>query len=122
MSYKRRALGLVAIAIGLVVVLRFSGRAPVEVEVAYRLGARAQALRELSAEFRRLPDDVLIRRVLTRYPGGAPSEVRYPVRLAPGRYRIRVELQGASGSVNTLERGCEVTGGGQTVYLDLATP
>lgn len=48
-------------------------------------------------------DGALVRQIALRYPRGAPALLREDVEVAPGRYRVEVELRGDEGPRSTLE-------------------
>jgi hypothetical protein len=91
---------------------RTFSRAPVEVEVTYRLGASATSLTSLEVLYERPDDGALARRVEFRYgvPPGAPAEQRHRTKLARGRYRLRIRPTDAAGRVREIERSLEVSG------------
>jgi hypothetical protein len=120
---RRRALGIVMLLGGLLLVGRLWHRAPVDVEVSFRPGPQASQLRGLEARYLR-EDGLEVRRVHFNYDvGGAPAEQVHHTRLAPGHYRVLIRLQPVGAPERSLERRLELTGGsGEHAYLDLQGP
>ncbi|HJZ86260.1 MAG TPA: hypothetical protein VKN99_13865 [Polyangia bacterium] len=114
----RAAAGFVLL-VGLLLLGRVFLRAPVDVDVSFRLGRLAAGLHELDVRYQRAEDGALARHVVFRYPAGdAPSEQLHHTRLARGSYRVLLTLSAAAGS-RTLERSLAVGGAGEHAYVDV---
>jgi len=89
---RRRRFGpLVLVGGTLVVGGELFARTPTEVEVEFSLGSAHTEVRQVDVAY--LADGELVRRVSLRFPGGAPERVRHTVELAPGHYRVQVDVQ-----------------------------
>jgi hypothetical protein len=86
-----------AVAIGLFLLRA----APREVTLVYGLPA-ASGPASLDVEVRRAGE--VLRRAEFRFPEGAPSQVRHPVRLRDGEYVVVMRLSASSGPVRSAER------------------
>ena len=86
----------------LVVGTEYERHAPRDVEVELPLGDDHARIHQVDVSFLEGGDDEgdddLVRQLSLRYPDGAPERVRQTVELAPGRYRVAVELTGESGA------------------------
>jgi len=90
LTSRRRAATLILV-LGLgAIVLDLWRRAPRDVRVRYRWGEARHALKAATVAYEREGDPV--REATFRYARGAPYEQKHPVRLARGKYVVRVRL------------------------------
>jgi hypothetical protein len=90
LAYRKRIAPLVLGAGVLVVGGEIAQRAPASVEVELPIGAEHADVRQLDVAY--LEGTAVVRHVSLRFPDGAPERVRHTVHLAPGRYRVQVDL------------------------------
>lgn len=94
------------------------GAYPREVDLALTLGPDHRLVRELRVAY--VQDGQELHGVRLSYPDGAPEQVRHRVRLGPGRYELRVELNAQGSGRRVEQRTLQVPTEG-TVQLALAS-
>ncbi len=86
--------------------------APRDVTLVYDL-SRTPGVTRIEVDIRRGGQEV--RHSELRFPGGAPAQVRHPVRLPDGDYQLALRLVGGPGGPLALRRDVEVRESGPIV-------
>lgn len=109
---KSLLLRLLVVVVVAYIIVDLYAIAPQETYLELGLPASHQDAREVRVSVMADEDGALIRQLALRYPRGAPATLREAVDVAPGRYRVEVELRDAQGGSDTLRGRFETPASG----------